>query len=114
MTAPLHHSPASAFLKVTGKRMRTTWCALIAFITALAFIALVSTSVSHIHQTSQETQDCSICSIVTDKVGSGFTATALPVTRFVVLFAIAALTLSSSLHATALLLPRSCGPPGSI
>lgn len=89
------------------------WCALIALVTILAFIALVSTSVSHIHQTGQETQECSICSVVSDQVGSSFAVPAVILTQFVLLFAIAAQTLRSSMHVSAPLLPRSCGPPCS-
>ena len=109
MSELLRYLFARFSLKAKGK----TCCALVALITALAFITLVSTSVSHVHQSSQETQDCSLCSVVTDKIGGGFSATALVLTRYVVLFAIAALTLRSSLHATARLLPRSCGPPSA-
>jgi len=96
-------------LKFTGR----TWCVLIALVTMLAFIALVSTSVSHIHQSGQETQECSICSVVTDQVGGSFAVPALILAQFVFLFAIATLALRSSLHITAPLLPRSCGPPCS-
>jgi len=107
MTNPLRIFPAKPFPKWNGK----SWRALVALISILAFLALVSASVSHIHQTNQETQECSICSVVTDKVGSSFAAPALMLSRFVLLFSITVITLCSSLHASALLLPRSCGPP---
>jgi TRAP-type C4-dicarboxylate transport system permease small subunit len=110
MTDLLSLSSVRHHLKPTGR----IWCALTALVTMLAFIALVSTSVSHIHQNGHETQECSICSVVTDQVGSGFAAPALILTEFVFLFALATQTLRSSLHISAPLLPRSCGPPGSV
>jgi hypothetical protein len=87
-----------------------TWCALV---TVLSFITLVSVSATHYHSTAHETQDCSICSVVTDKVGSGFSAPAPAVTQFFALFALATVILRSTLINAALPLPPSCGPPVS-
>jgi len=101
-----HFSPICAFLFKAR-----IWFAPIALITALAFITLVSASATHFHSTSQKSQECSICSVVADKIGSSFTAPASVTTHFFVLFAVAAITLRSSLHSCAKLLPPSCGPP---
>ena len=100
------------FASLTGlKYTARNWCALVALITMLAFVALVSVSVTHYHTTAHETQECSICSVVSDKVGGGFKAPALAITQFFVLFALATAVLRSTLITSALPLPPSCGPP---
>jgi hypothetical protein len=97
-------------LKYTAR----TWCALVALITALAFISLVSTAVTHYHTSAQETQDCSVCSVVSHKIGGGFAVPKLNVTQFFVLFALAVITLRSTFYSTSELFPPSCGPPGTV
>jgi len=104
--------PAITALSSLKFRLRN-WCALVALITAFAFVALVSVSVTHHHTTFHETQDCSLCSVVSDKVGSGFSAAVMVVTRFVILFAVATAVLRSTLVTAALPLPPGCGPPGN-
>jgi len=91
-----------------------TWCALVALITALAFISLVSTAATHYHTTAQETQDCSVCSVVSHKIGGGFSVPTVNITQFFVLFAVAVVTLRSTFYSTSELFPPSCGPPGVV
>jgi hypothetical protein len=90
------------------------WCALVALVTSLAFISLVSTAVTHHHTTTQESQDCSICSAVSNKVVGPVAAPVVVLTQFFLLFALAVSALRSSSYRTESLLPPSCGPPGLI
>ena len=88
-----------------------TWCALIALITAFAFVSLVTTAATHLHSTVQETQDCSICGVVTNKIGSGLSSLSLSATQFFLLFAALVVALLSANYIAPAELPPSCGPP---
>jgi len=90
------------------------WCALVALVTSLAFISLVSTAVTHYHTTAQESQDCSICSVAAHKIDGPVSAPIVAITQFFLLFALAVLALRSSTYRTESPLPPSCGPPGLI
>jgi hypothetical protein len=88
------------------------WLALVALVTALSFVSLVSVALTHIHTSSQEAQDCSLCSVVSDKVGTGQAAPALVTTTLFILYACTVRVLLGTLarnnHSV---LPPSCGPP---
>lgn len=87
---------------------------MVALLTALSFIALVSTAVTHYHGTSQETQDCSICAVVADKIGSANAPAALIAAQLFVLFSVVTASLRNASYANSELLPPSCGPPDYI
>jgi TRAP-type C4-dicarboxylate transport system permease small subunit len=107
MSNHLRNPSSLSGLKYTARR----WCALVALISILAFVALVSVSATHYHTTTQETQECSICNVVSHKIGGGFVVPTLALTQFFILFALATAILRSTLVTTALPLPPSCGPP---
>ena len=88
--------------------------ALIALITALAFVALVSTAVTHHHETTQESQDCSICGAVSDKIGTSHVAATVAISTFFVLFTLVVVTPGNIFYPTVSLLPPSCGPPAPV
>jgi hypothetical protein len=95
------------FLKLRIK----SWDALIALITALSFIALISIASTHLHVTAQETIDCSFCSVASDKTGGDLANVSLAVAGFFILFLTAAPRLRSACYASIQLFPPSCGPP---
>ena len=84
---------------------------LLALLTGLAFLVVVSSAVTHLHGTDQETHHCSICSLVQDQVGGDPVLPMLPVTQFFKLLTLANLVLHSASYLTPLTLPHSCGPP---
>ncbi|WP_105533835.1 hypothetical protein [Solimicrobium silvestre] len=102
---------SSATSRFTLKLKAKSWCALVALITALAFISLISIAATHHHSTVQESQDCSFCSAVSDKIGGNLAAPSLFVASFFVLFRVAVQTLRSTFYVTSKLFPPSCGPP---
>jgi len=88
-----------------------SWCALLALITVFSFITLVSTAATHYHTGTQEIHDCSICSVVSDKIGGSISVPTVLITSFFVLFALTVISLRSIFHRSPALLPPSCGPP---
>jgi hypothetical protein len=110
MLNTLHHSTNRKSFKMKAR----LWCALVALITSLAFVSLVSTAVTHYHATAQESQDCSICSVAAHKIDGPVAAPTVVNTQFFLLFALAVLALRSSSYRTDSPLPPSCGPPDLI
>jgi|GEM_PF-3469221 len=106
---PRHSTTASAF-KLKAK----FWCTLIALITTLSFIALIAITTTHHHANTQETADCSFCSVASNKTGGNLTALVLSIASFFVLFLTTAPTLRSAFYVRAKLSPPACGPPGQI
>jgi hypothetical protein len=91
-----------------------TWCALVALITALAFISLVSTAATHYHTTTQDSQDCSVCSVVSHKVGGSFAAPTVKLAQFFVLFEVALTVQFRNFFSCTNLYPPGCGPPTQV
>lgn len=87
------------------------WAVLMALITALIFLAVVSSAITHIHGTNQETHHCSICSLHQDQVDGDPLLPTLPATQFFKLLTLAIPALHSASYLTPLTLPHSCGPP---
>lgn len=84
---------------------------LLALLTGLAFVSLVSSTATHVHATLQATHDCAICSLAQDQADGDLLLPVLALTQFFVLFTLATLVLRSASYLMPLTLPHSCGPP---
>jgi hypothetical protein len=78
---------------------------------ALSFIALISIASTHLHSTTQETADCSSCSVASDKTDGNLVALTLSIVSFFVLFLTAVPMLYSACYVNIKLSPPACGPP---
>ena len=106
------HSLLTSASSLSALKFRAkTAYALIALITALCFITLVSSAATHYHSSTHETQECSLCSVVSDKLAGGITMTTTLLVALVILFTLCAPSQRLTDYCSAELFPPSCGPP---
>ena len=77
----------------------------------LALLSLLLAANSHLHSTIQETQDCSICYVVSHQSGGDILLPALAAALFFLLTLLCNATFYTNVFATPVSLPPSCGPP---
>ncbi|GGC60495.1 hypothetical protein GCM10011396_04240 [Undibacterium terreum] len=94
-------------------RLGSGWRAWIAVITAISFVLMVSTAVTHHHATSLEDQGCSLCTAVAHKLTGAEPALQLAQTVIFLAYRLPSIEAVSVSYPTPLLFPPSCGPPSA-
>lgn len=107
--------PLSNFSSVAAFWRKTLtgrdWRACIAALTIVSFLALTVTASTHRHTTATEDQACSVCSVVSHKLGGVPPAAVVAQHVAFVLYRVATVEFSQPVYASRSLLPPSCGPP---
>lgn len=91
-------------------RRRTSAWRWLATVVALAFALLVSVAATH-HHPAGEVDDCAICAAVVHAVSDTVLPVAVPVTSYVLLYALERTPAAPLHHAAEVPFPCICGPP---